>query len=221
MSAFAALLRRDLRLVVRQGADGMLVVAFFVLAAAMFPFAIGPEEAELRPIAGGVLWVCALFASMLSLDRLFQSDYDDGTLELLVLTPEPLEFLVLGKALAHWISTGLPLIVIAPLMGVLLQLSPTAHMALFVAMLLGTPTLSLIGIVGAALTLGARRGGMLLVLLLLPLALPVLIFGAGAVAAAAAGLSWRTEIMALGGFLLAAVPLAPWAAAAALRQALD
>jgi len=221
MNALAAVLRRDLRLVVRQGADGMLVVAFFVLAAAMFPFAIGPEEAALRPIAGGVLWVCALFAAMLSLERLFQADYEDGTLELLVLTPQPLELLVLGKALAHWISTGLPLIVIAPLMGVLLQLPPTAHMALFVAMLLGTPTLSLIGTVGAALTLGARRGGMLLVLLLLPLALPVLIFGAGAVAAAEAGQPWRTEIMALGGFLLAALPLAPWAAAAALRQALD
>jgi len=221
MSAWSAVLYRDLRLVLRQGADGMLVVAFFVLAAAMFPFAIGPEAAALRPIAGGVLWVCALFAAMLSLERQFQSDYEDGNLELLVLSPQPLELVVLGKAAAHWITTGLPLIVIAPIMGVPLDLPPTAHMALFVAMLLGTPTLSLIGTVGAALTLGARRGGMLLVLLILPLALPVLIFGAGAVAAAEAGLPWRSEIMALGGFLLAALALAPWAAAAALRQALD
>lgn len=221
MSGFAAILRRDLRLVIRQGADGVLVVAFFVLAAAMFPFAIGPEASVLQPIAGGVLWVCALFAAMLSLERLFQSDYEDGTLELLVLAPQPLELTVLGKAAAHWISTGLPLIVIAPLMGEMLALPPTAHMALFVAMLLGTPTLSLIGTVGAALTLGARRGGMLLVLLLLPLALPILIFGAAAVTAAEAGLPWRSETMALGGFLLAALPLAPWAAAAALRQALD
>jgi len=221
MSALVAILRRDLRLVLRQGADGMLVVAFFVLAAAMFPFAIGPEAESLRPIASGVLWVCALFAAMLSLERLFQSDYEDGTLELLVLAPQPLELVVLGKAAAHWISTGLPLIVIAPIMGELLQLPANAHMALFVAMLLGTPTLSLIGLVGAALTLGARRGGMLLVLLLLPLALPVLIFGAAAVTAAQAGLPWRSEIMVLGGLLLAALPLAPWAAAAALRQALD
>jgi heme exporter protein B len=221
VNAFAAIVRRDLRLVLRQGADGMLVVAFFVLAAAMFPFAIGPEAAALRPIAGGVLWVCALFAAMLSLERMFQPDFDDGTLELLVLAPQPLELLVLGKAAAHWISTGLPLIVIAPVMGILLDLPTQAHLPLFIAMLLGTPTLSLIGVVGAALTLGARRGGMLLVLLLLPLALPVLIFGAGAVASAEAGLPWRTEIMALGGFLLAAIPLAPWAAAAALRQAVE
>ena len=221
MSALAAILRRDLRLVLRQGADGMLVVAFFVLAAAMFPFAIGPDAEMLRPIAGGVLWVCALFAAMLSLERQFQSDYEDGSLEVLALAPRPLELIVLGKAAAHWIATGLPLLAIAPVMGIPLDLPPTAHMALFVAMLLGTPTLSLIGTVGAALTLGARRGGMLLVLVVLPLALPVLIFGAGAVEAAAAGQSWRTEIMALAGFLIAALALTPWAAAAALRQALD
>ena len=221
MSAWAAIVGRDLRLVLRQGADGMLVVAFFVLAAAMFPFAIGPDAEVLRPISGGVLWVCALFAAMLSLERQFQTEFEDGSLELLVLAPQPLELVVLGKAAAHWIATGLPLIVIAPVMGFPLDLPIGAHMALFVAMLLGTPTLSLLGTVGAALTLGARRGGMLLVLVLLPLALPVLIFGAGAVAAAQAGQPWRTEIMALGGFLLAALVLAPWGAAAALRQALD
>jgi heme exporter protein B len=210
-----------LRLVLRQGADGVLVIAFFLLAAASFPLAIGPEADLLRPIAAGVLWVCALFASMLSLERLFQSDFEDGSLEQLALAPAPLEVLVLGKAAAHWLTTGLPLLVVAPAMGTMLDLPPQGHMALFVAMLLGTPTLSLIGTVGAALTLGARRGGMLLVLLVLPLALPVLIFGAGAVEAAQIGEPWRTEIMALGGFLLAALPLAPWAAAAALRQALE
>lgn len=221
MKAFAAILRRDLRLVLRQGADGMLVLGFFVMATAMFPFAIGPDAGVLEAIAAGVLWVCALFASMLSLERLFAADYEDGTLELMALTPAPLELLVLGKALAHWIATGLPLLIIAPVMGMLLDLPATAHMALFLAMLLGTPTISLIGTVGAALVLGARRGGMLITLLLLPLALPVLIFGAGAVEAAQAGQSWHSELMALGGFLLAALPLAPWAAAAALRQALD
>lgn len=221
MSAFAAVLRRDLRLVLRQGADGMLVIAFFVMATAMFPFAIGPDASILEPIAAGVLWVCALFASMLSLERLLLTDYEDGNLEQLVLAPEPLELLVLAKAAAHWLSTGLPLLVIAPLMGMLLDLPPSGHLALFFAMLLGTPTLSLIGTVAAALTLGARRGGVLMTLLLLPLLLPVLIFGAGAVEAAQAGHSWKSEIMALGGFLLAALPLAPVAAAAALRQALD
>lgn len=221
MSAFGAVLRRDLRLILRQGADGMLVLGFFVMATAMFPFAIGPDGGVLAPIAAGVIWVCALFASMLSLERLFLADYEDGTLELLALTPAPLELLVLSKAAAHWVATGLPLLIIAPVMGMLVYLPATTHMALFVAMLLAMPTLSLLGMVGAALTLGARRGGVLLTLLLLPLTLPVLIFGAGAVEAAQAGRAWGVEMMALGGFLLAALVLTPWAAAAALRQALD
>jgi len=220
-TTFGAVVRRDLRMVLRQGADGVLVVAFFLLAAAAFPFAIGPEADILSPIAAGVLWVCALFASMLSLERLFHADYEDGNLELLILAPAPLELIVLGKALAHWIASGLPLLVIAPVMGLMLDLPAAARGALVLAMLLGTPTLSLIGAAGAALTLGARRGGVLLVLLVLPLTLPVLIFGAGAVEAAQTGQPWRSELMALGGFLLAAIPLAPWAAAAALRQALD
>ncbi len=221
MSAFWAVLRRDLRLMWRQGADSLLVLGFFVMATAMFPFAIGPDSGVLIPIAAGVLWVCALFAAMLSLERLFLADYEDGTLELLALAPAPLEILVLAKAAAHWIATGVPLLIIAPVMGMLLYLPASTHNALFVAMLLGMPTLSLLGTVGSALTLGARRGGVLLVLLLLPLALPVLIFGAGAVEAAQAGRGWGAETMALGGFLLAALVLTPWAAAAALRQALD
>jgi heme exporter protein B len=221
MNAFWAVLRRDLRLILRQGADGMLVLGFFVMATAMFPFAIGPDAAVLTPIAAGVLWVCALFAAMLSLERLFLADYEDGTLELLALTPTPLELLVLAKAAAHWIVTGLPLLVMAPVMGMLLFLPATTHMALFVAMLLGMPTLSLLGMVGSALTLGARRGGVLLTLLLLPLTLPVLIFGAGAVEAAQAGRAWGGEAMVLGGILLAALVLTPWAAAAALRPALE
>lgn len=221
MNAFVAVLRRDLRLILRQGADGMLVLGFFVMATAMFPFAIGPDAGVLVPIAAGVIWVCALFAATLSLERLFAADYEDGTLEVMALAPAPLEVIVLAKAAAHWIATGVPLLVIAPVMGMLLYLPATTHMALFVAMLLGMPTLSLLGMVGGALTLGARRGGVLLTLLLLPLTLPVLIFGAAAVEAAQAGQPWGSEIMALGGFLIAALVLTPWAAAAALRQALD
>ncbi len=221
MSAFWAVLRRDLRLILRQGADGMLVLGFFVMATAMFPFAIGPDAGVLVPIAAGVIWVCALFAATLSLERLFAADYEDGTLEVMALAPAPLELTVLAKAAAHWIATGVPLLIVAPVMGMLLYLPGATHQALFVAMLLGMPTLSLLGMVGGALTLGARRGGVLLTLLLLPLTLPVLIFGAAAVEAAQAGQPWGSEIMALGGFLIAALVLTPWAAAAALRQALD
>ncbi len=221
MSAFWAILRRDLRLALRQGADGLLAVAFFLLAAVMFPFGIGPDAEILRPVAAGVLWVCALFASMLSLERLFQSDYEDGSLDLLALAPAPLEAVIAGKAAAHWLTTGLPLLIAAPILGLLLQLPREGYLPLEAAMALGTPTLSLLGAVGAALTLGARRGGVLLALLVLPLALPVLIFGAGAVEGAITGLSYRAELMVLGGFLLAAAPLAPFAAAAALRQALE
>jgi heme exporter protein B len=221
MSAFWAVLRRDLRLILRQGADGMLVLGFFVMATAMFPFAIGPDAGVLVPIAAGVIWVCALFAAMLSLERLFAADYEDGTLEVMALAPTPLELTVLAKAAAHWVATGVPLLVMAPVMGMLLYLPATTHMALFVAMLLGMPILSLLGMVGGALTLGARRGGVLLTLLLLPLALPVLIFGAAAVEAAQAGRSWGSEVMVLGGVLIVALVLTPWAAAAALRQALD
>lgn len=221
MNAIAGILRRDLALALRQGADSLLVVAFFLLAAVMFPFGIGPETELLRRVAAGILWVCALFAAMLSLERLFQADYEDGSLDLLVLAPVPLELVVLAKAAAHWLTTGLPLMIAAPVLGVLLKLPEEGFAILLLAMLLGTPTLSLIGAMGAALTLGARRGGVLLSLLLLPLAMPVLIFGAGAVDAAIEGLAYRAQLMVLGGILLAALPLAPWAAAAALRQALE
>jgi heme exporter protein B len=215
------IIRRDLRLALRQGSDSVMVVTFFVLTVILFPFGIGPEANILERVSPGVLWVTALLASMLSLDRLFQADYEDGSLELLALTPTPLELLVVGKVAAHWLTTAVPLMVAAPILAVLLHMNGEGFVALLVTMALGTPTLSLIGAMGAALVLGARRGGVLLSLLVLPLYIPVLIFGVGAIDSAIQGFDGSAQLLILGGILLAALPLAPLAAAAALRQALE
>ncbi|MFE0757165.1 heme exporter protein CcmB [Inquilinus sp. NPDC058860] len=219
MSAFLALLSRDLRLALRSGGDVAAVLAFFVITVVLFPLGVGPELALLGRIAAGVVWVAALLATLLALDRLFAQDYEDGSLDLLMLSPLPLEAVVLAKALAHWLLTGLPLILLSPLMAAMLGLQAGAWPVLALSLLLGTPCLSLIGAVGSALTLGARRGGALLALLILPLFVPVLIFGAAAVEAVATGLTPRPHLLLLGGCLAAALPLAPIAAAAALRQA--
>ncbi|SDH39737.1 heme exporter protein CcmB [Roseospirillum parvum] len=221
MGLLLDLIRRELRLALRQGSDSLMVVTFFVLTVILFPFGVGPEPGVLERISAGVLWVMALLASMLSLDRLFQTDYEDGSLDLLVASPVPLFLLVLGKVTAHWLTTGLPLIVAAPLLAVLLQMSPDGFLILIAAMALGTPVLSLIGSVGAALVLGARRGGVLLSLLVLPLYVPVLIFGVSAVDAAVQGFETGAQIKILGAFLLAAGALCPLATAAALRQATE
>jgi heme exporter protein B len=221
MTAFLLLIGHDLRLALRQGSDAVLVLAFFVLGVALFPLGVGPEPELLRRIAPGVLWVMALLAALLSLDRLFQQDYEDGSLEALALSPLPLELLVLAKCCAHWLTTGLPLVLVAPLLAALLHLDGAGYLPLVAAMALGTPTLSLIGAVGAALALGARRAGVLLSLLVLPLYIPVLIFGVAAVDQAVAGLASRPHLLMLGAFLVAALPLAPWGAAAALRPALE
>jgi len=221
VSAFAALVARDLRLALRQGSDAALVVAFFVLAVVLFPFGVGPEPQLLTRIAAGVVWVTALLAALLSLDRLFQQDYEDGSLELIALAPLPLEAAVLAKCLAHWLTTGLPLVVVAPALAALLQLEGPGYLPLILAMALGTPSLSLVGAIGAALSLGARRAGVLLSLLVLPLYIPVLIFGVAAVEQAVAGFAIRPHLLILTALLLAALPLAPWAAAAALRPALE
>ena len=221
MTAFAALVARDLRLALRQGSDAALVVAFFVLAVVLFPFGVGPEPQLLARIAAGVVWVTALLAALLSLDRLFQQDYEDGSLELIALASLPLEAAVLAKCLAHWLTTGLPLIVVAPALAALLQLEGPGYLPLILTMALGTPTLSLVGAIGAALSLGARRAGVLLSLLVLPLYIPVLIFGVLAVDQAVAGFAIRPHLLILTALFLAALPLAPWAAAAALRPALE
>lgn len=212
-------LRRDLRLAFRQSAETATAVAFFILAVVLFPFGVGPEPAILERIAGGVIWVAALFAATLSLERLFQADYDDGSLELIVLSPTPLTGVVAMKIFAHWLTTGLPLVLASPLLGVLLSLPPEATPTLIAALLLGTPTLSLIGAVGAALTLGARRGGVLVALLVLPLKIPILIFGVSAVEAASGGYPVAPHFMLLGGLLCGALALGPWVAGTAVRQA--
>lgn len=221
MNRLFEIIRRDLRLALRQGSDSVMVVTFFVLTVILFPFGIGPEANILERVSPGVLWVTALLASMLSLDRLFQADYEDGSLELLALTPTALEVLVIGKVIAHWLTTGLPLMIAAPVLAVLLHMNGEGFLSLLVTMLLGTPSLSLIGAMGAALVLGARRGGVLLSLLVLPLYIPVLIFGVGAIDAAVQGLEQSAQLLVMGGILLAALPLAPLAASAALRQALE
>jgi len=221
MSAFRLLVMRDLRLAFRQGGDAAMVVGFFVLTVILFPFGVGPEPELLARIAAGILWVTALLAALLSLERLFQADWEDGSLEALALMPLALEAQVLAKCFAHWLVTGLPLAIAAPLLALLLQLDSAGYSVLVASLLLGTPTLSLIGAVGASLSLGARRGGVLLSLLVLPLYIPILIFGVAGIEAAVAGLGARPHLLLLGALLAAALPLAPVAAAAALRQALE
>lgn len=210
---------RDLKLALRQRSDAVMIVLFFVLTSALFPFGVGPEANQLAAIAAGVIWVTALLAVLLSLERLFLADYEDGSLELMALSPVPLELTVLAKVLAHWLTTGLPLIASAPLIAILFNMRSDAVPVLALAMLLGTPTLSLIGAVGAALTLGARRGGVLVPLLVLPLYIPTLIFGVSAVDAALLGFPVRPHLLLLAGILLISLVVAPLAGAAALRQA--
>ena len=219
MNAFIAIVRRDVTLALRRLSDTVSVVLFFVLAIVLFPLGIGPEPNVLARIAAGTIWVVALLAAMLSLDRLFQVDADEGGLDLLVLAPLPLEAVVLAKCLAHWLVTGVPLILSAPILSILLNMGGGGFLVMILAMALATPTLSLIGAVGAALTVGARRGGVLVSLLVLPLLTPVLILGASAVDLAVAGLNATPLLMLLGAMLLVAVLLCPWAAAAGLRLA--
>jgi len=219
MSGFTALLTRDLRLVLRRPGDVGVVLAFFVVATVLFPLGIGPETNLLARIAAGVLWCAALFAALLSLERLFAADYEDGTLDLLLLAPWPLELAALAKCLAHWIVTGLPLSLLAPVLGIAFGLDGPSLLALGATLLVGTPTLSLIGGLAAALTLGARKSGALLALLALPLCVPTLIFGAGAIEALAAGEGIVTHVAILAALALVALATTPWAIAAALRQA--
>lgn len=214
---FLWVIKRDLLLAMRQQSDVLTTLFFFIIVVSLFPLGVGPEINMLRSMAPGVVWVAALLASMLSLERMFFSDYLDGTLEQMMLSPQPLSLLVLGKVLAHWIVTGVPLVLIAPILGVQFDLHANELFVLAISLLLGTPVLSLIGAIGAALTLGLRGGGVLVSLLVLPLYVPVLIFGAGAVEASSAGLGAGAHLSLLGAFLLASFVLAPWAAAAALR----
>jgi heme exporter protein B len=214
-------IRRDLLLAFRRRSDVLITMFFFVIVVTLFPLGVGPEVPLLRTMAPGILWVAALLASMLGLGRLFALDYADGTLEQMLLTPEPLSVIVIGKVIAHWLVAGLPLVVIAPLLAVQFDLPGESVAVLFYSLLIGTPVLSLIGAIGAALTLGVRGGGVLISLLVLPLYIPVLIFGAGAVGAEASGLGSAAHLLLLGGLLAGAAALAPWATAASLRISLE
>ena len=212
-----ALIRRDLLLAFRIGGGGLMAAAFFIMAATLIPIGATGSPDVLARIAGGVLWVAALLACLLSLDRLFQADFEDGSLDHIVLAPPPLELAVLAKAAAHWVTTGLPLILIAPLLAISLSLAPGAYIALMASLAIGTPALSLIGAIGAALTVGVRRGGLLLSLLVMPLYLPTMVLGARAIERASIDLDYLSPLALQGAVTLVAFAVTPFAAAAALR----
>ena len=216
-----AVIRRDLRLAARRKGDWLTSQFFFVMVVSMFPLGIGPDPAILGKVAAGVVWVAALLASLLSLSRLFADDHRDGSLEQMLLSPNPPVLLALGKALAHWLIYGIPLLLIAPVLGVQFSLPAEAVGVLMLSLLIGTPVLSLLGSVGAALTLGLRGGGVLLTLLILPLYVPALIFGAGAVDASVAGLGAEANLSLLAAFMVMTLLVSPWVASAALRVSIE
>ena len=221
MSAWVTLLRRDLLLALRRRSDVATTLFFFLIVSSLFPLGIGPEPAVLSSIAPGVLWVAALLAGMISLTRLFAADFADGSLEQMLLAPQSLTLFVTAKVLAHWLVCGLPVVLLAPLIGLQYALPNDALLVLVWALLLGTPALSLIGAIGAALTLGVRGSGLLVALLVLPLYIPVLIFGAGAVAAGQHGMSAQAHLSLLAACSILSLVLAPWATAAALRISVE
>jgi len=218
---FKSIIGRDILVAVRRRADVGTALLFFVIVASLFPLGVGAEPELLRMIAPGVIWVAALLSSLLSLNRLFERDHGDGTLEQMLLGAAPLGVVVAAKTLAHWIVAGLPLVLIAPLLALQYDMEQVLYPVLIGSLLLGTPVLSAIGAIGAALTLGLRGGGVLLALLVLPLYVPVLILGAGAVASADAGIDPAAQLLLLGAMLVVAAAFAPWAAAAALRISIE
>ncbi len=222
MNPLAALLARDMRLAVRVGGGAMIGVLFFLVVVALTPFAIGPDLPLLKRIGPAILWLAALLASLLALDRLFASDHEDGSLDLLLISRAPLELVVAVKGLAHWLTTGLPLIVAAPLIGLFLNLDGPADAALMLTLLAGTPALTFIGLIGAAIGVALRRGGLLLAVIVLPLTVPVLIFGVAAANAAVVGpVPFGTPFTVLCALTLASLVIGPFAAAAALRQEME
>ena len=218
---FVLIIRRDLVLAIRRRADVLTTLIFFIIVVTLFPLGVGPELNMLRTMAPGTLWVAALLASMLSLGRLFSADYLDGTLEQMMLVPQSLSALVLGKMVAHWMVSGLPLVLIAPVLGLQFDMPAQALWMLILTLLLGTPILSMIGAIGAALTLGLRGGGVLVSLLVLPLCIPVLVFGAGAVEAVTSGMSSAAHLSLMGALLLLALVFTPWVTAMALRISME
>ena len=221
LATIFALVVRDLRLAMRRRSDIVSILFFFIIVVSLFPLGVGPQPELLRTLAPGVLWVAALLATMLSLPRLFADDLRDGTLEQLALAPQPLALVVIGKVVAHWLASGLPLALLAPVLGIQFDLDADALAILTLSLLVGTPALSGIGAIGAALTLGVRGGGVLLSLLVLPLYIPVLIFGAGAVDATVSGVGAQAHLSLLAALSLGGLFFAPWATAAAIRIALE
>lgn len=221
MTGFLAVLRREWQVALRRKGEVLNVLVFFVVVASLFPLGVGPEPNQLRAMAAGVVWIAALLAALLSLPRLFAADLADGTLEQMLVSPQPLALIVLAKIAAHWLTTGLPLAIAAPLIGLQYDLPADALAILLASLLIGTPVLSLLGAAGAALTLGVRGGGALLGLLVLPLFVPVMVFGAGAVSAGLIGINPSAHLSLLGAFLAVSSIVGPWAACAALRVALD
>ena len=219
---FKTIVSRDLLLAVRRRNEILMILFFFVIVISLFPLGIGADKQTLLHIAPGIVWVAALLASMLVLERLFATDYLDGTLEQMLLTPQPLSIVVMAKVCAHWLLTGLPLVLISPLVALQYQLGDKQMMSMMLSLLLGTPVLSMIGAIGAALTLGLQGGGILLSLLILPLYIPVLIYGAGAIAASAIeNVSQQAYYMLLGAFTILSMALGPWATAVALKASLE
>lgn len=220
LSLFKIIALRDIKISWSGGSTSSMVVAFFIIVVTLFPLGIGPELNMLSRISIGVIWVAALLACLLSLDRIFQADFEDGTLDQYALSPLSMEWIVLAKALAHWVTTSLPLILITPVLGILMNMPDEAYLPLLFAMLLGTPALSLIGTIGASLTVSLKRGGVLLSLLILPLYVPVLIFGVMTVEAMTIGSGGNATLMILGASTLFSLAITPWASAAAIRLAL-
>ncbi len=220
-AAFAAILRRDLTLAYRHRGEIANPLVFFLIVITMVPLGVSPDPQLLATLAPGIIWVVALLSTLLALDGLFRSDFEDGSLEQLLISPQPLYLMVLAKVLAHWLVTGLPLTLMAPLLGVMLSLPAAGYLPLCLSLLLGTASLSLIGAIGAALTVALRKGGLLLSLIIMPLYAPVLIFGAGAVRSAVDGFPFAPQIAILGALLALAAVLAPLASAAALRISID
>jgi heme exporter protein B len=221
MSALLAMIRRDLLLVMRRKSEVLTALFFFVVVTSLFPLGVGADASLLRKIAPGVIWVAALLATLLGLNRMFANDYADGALEQIVLSPQPLVLLIAGKIIAHWIVCGLPLVILAPIIGIQFGLDSSSLYVLMGTLLLGTPVLSLLGSIGAALTLGVRGGSVLMSLLILPLYTPVLIFGAGAVYANSVGLNISGHFSLLGALLILALAFVPWASALAVKIAIE
>ena len=218
MKKFLALVQRDLILVYRSANDAWVVLFFFVIAVTLFPLGIGPDPSVLQQFSGGIIWICALLSAMLSLDGVFQSDFDDGSLDQMILTSYPLELLVLGKCLVHWLTTGFPILLISPVLATMLNMNLDSYSTLLITMLLGTPTISLMGGVGAALVLGSRLSGVLISLIILPLIIPILIFSVAAINASGEGVEISSAVKLLGALLIISSVFCPWATAATLRH---